>query len=173
MTAPGCLDPANCPVPRPGEVDLRRLRLSRLPEGTIFHTAYHRSHWPALFNDSGPGTARFSPINAAEVIVPTLYGAATQTVALLESCFHGVHEIGTKIISERLELATRGLVTLTAPIPLPLVDLSNDGLERIGMSRAHLVATTPEHYACTREWSAAFHARKIGGVMPVGVLWQS
>lgn len=173
MTAPGCLDPAHCPVPDPSNVDLRKLRLARLPEGLTFHTSYRRAHWPVLFNPPGAGNARFSPFAAAGPIVPTLYGAATQTVALLESCFHGVHEAGTKIISEALDLAPRGLVALTAPLSLPLIDLTNDGLARVGLTRAELVATTPEHYACTREWAVVLHGRRIGGVTPVGLLWQS
>lgn len=173
MTAPGCLDPASCQVPNPGNVDLRRLRLARLPAGVIFHTAYRRAHWPALFNPSGAGNARFSPVAAAGATVPTLYGAATQTVALLESCFHGVHGATTSTISEPLDLAPRGLIALDTPSPLQLIDLGDDALARVGLTRAQLVATTPEHYACTREWAVALHGRRIGGVAPAGLLWQS
>jgi RES domain-containing protein len=173
VTAPGCLDPAHCPVPNPDDADLRKLRLYRRPAGVTFHTAYRRSVWPALFNPSGLGNARFSPLAIGGHAVPTLYGASTQTVALLESSFHGVHEAGTKIISEALDLAPRGVVALTTPVSLPLIDLTNDGLSRVGLSRAQLVATTPEHYACTRQWSGALHGRRIGGVTPVGLLWQS
>lgn len=173
MTAPGCLDPASCQVPNLGDVDLRRLRLARLPAGSVFHTAHRRAHWPALFNPSGAGNDRFSPLPAGGATVPTLYGAATQTVALLESCFHGVHELATRIISEPLDLAPRGLVALSAPSSLPLIDLRNDALARVGLTRAQLVATTPEHYACTREWAVSLHGRLIGGVAPAGLLWQS
>lgn len=173
MTAPGCLDPVHCPVPRPSDVDLRKLRLARRPGGIAFHTAYRRTHWPALFNPSNRGNARFSPLDLGGTTVPTLYGAATLTVALLESSFHGVHEAATKTISEALDLAPRGVVTLTAPVSLPLIDLTNDGLARVGLSRSELVATTPEHYSCTREWAIALHGRRIGGVTPVGMLWQS
>lgn len=173
MTAPGCLDPPSCQVPDPGSVDLRRLRLARLPAGLVFHTAFSRAHWPALFNLSRAGNARFSPLAVDGATVPMLYGAATQTVALLESCFHGIHELVTRIISEPLDLAPRGLVALNAPLSLPLVDLRNEALARVGMTRAQLVATTPEHYACTREWAVVLHGRRIGGVAPAGLLWQS
>lgn len=144
-----------------------------MPEGSPFHTSYRRAHWPTLFNDSGAGNARFSPLTVDGAIVPTLYGAATQTVALLETTFHDVHQVGTRIISETLHLAPRGLVALTAPVDLPLIDLTNDGLARVGLTRSQLVATTPEHYACTREWAVALHGRRIGGVTPVGLRWQS
>lgn len=173
MTAPGCLDPASCTVPDVGDVDLRRLRLARLPKGAPFHTAYRRTYWPSLFNPSPAGNARFSPLVVDGVTVPTLYGAATQTVALLETCFHGVHEMATRVVSEPLDLALRGLVALSSPGSLPLIDLSDGGLDRVGMTRAQLVATTPEHYACTRQWAVALHGRRIGGVAPAGVLWAS
>ena len=173
MTASGCLDRASCPVPDPGDVDLRRLRLVRIPVGLVFHTAYRRAHWPARFNSSGAGNARFSRLSLPGSTVPTLYGAATQTVALLESAFHGVHERAMRAISEPLELATRGLVALSVPHPLSLIDLRDDALERLGLRRDQLVATTPEHYQCTREWAVALHGRRIGGVAPAGLLWQS
>lgn len=173
MTAPGCLDPVNCPVPDPQNMDLRRLRLIRIREGASLHTSYNRGRWPALFNDSGRGNARFSPLQIGGAVVPTLYGAATQTVALLETSFHDVHEAGTRIISESLHLEPRGVVALNAPESLPLIDLRDEGLDRIGLSRASLVATTPEHYACTREWAVALHGRRIGPIVPVGLVWQS
>ncbi len=175
MTAPDCPDPGRCPVPDPASVDLRRLRSLRLAEGTTFHTAYLRSRWPALFNDSGRGNGRFSPLASADGarVVPTMYGAATQTVALLETAFHDVHASTPRIVSERLHLARRGLVTLTVPSSLPLVDLTDDALDRIGLDRAQLVATMPQHSPCTREWAVALHARRIGSVVPAGILWQS
>jgi hypothetical protein len=154
-------------------VDLRRLRLARLPEATVFHTSYVRVRWPALFNTSGAGRTRFSPLWVDGVLVPTMYGAVTQTVALLETAFHDVHEMGTRIISESLHLAPRGLVALTAPVSLPLIDLTDEGLARVGLSRAQMVATTAAHYACTRRWAVALHRRRIGRATPVGLLWQS
>ncbi|MDZ4828381.1 MAG: RES family NAD+ phosphorylase [Actinomycetota bacterium] len=154
-------------------MDLRRLRLARLPEAATFHTSYVRSRWPALFNASGFGNARFSPLQTEGAPVPMMYGATTQTVALLETSFHDVHEMGTRIVSESLNLAPRGLVALTTPASLPLIDLTDEGLARVGLSRAQLVATTAAHYACTREWAVVLHARRIGPVVPVGLLWRS
>lgn len=173
MTAPGCLDPANCPVPDPERVDLRRLKLARVLEGATFHSSYARVDWPAIFNASGLGNARFSPLSVEGAITPTLYLAATQTVALLETSFHDIHESGTRIVSVSLHLASRGLVALTAPVSLPLIDLTDEGLARVGLTPAELVATTPEHYACTRAWAVTLYGRRIGPVTPVGLLWQS
>lgn len=154
-------------------MDLRRLRLARVAEAATFHSSYLRAHWPALFNASGFGNARFSPLQADGAVVPTMYGAPTQTVALLETSFHDVHQMGTRIISESLHLSPRGLIALTAPFSLPLIDLTDEGLDRVGLTRAQLVATTPEHSACTRQWAVALHGRRIGPITPVGLLWQS
>ncbi len=173
MTAPGCLDPTTCPVPDPGDVDLRRLRLVRLLEGSTLHTSYARRRWPALFNASGAGNARFSPLAIDSAIIPTMYAAVTQTVALLETSFHDVHQVGTRIISASLQLAPRGFVALTVPATLALIDLGNDGLANVGLTGSQLIATTPEHYACTRQWAATLHGRRIGPVVPSGILWQS
>lgn len=172
MTALGCLDPAGCPVPDPKGLDLRRLRLTHLPEGQTLHTAYARERWPALFNASGRGSSRFTPVTLGGRPVSTMYAARVQTIALLETAFHDVHQLGTKIISER-QLATRGLVAISAPERLSLVDLSDEGLARAGLARAQLVATTPQHYACTREWSVALHGRSFGRYKAAGLIWRS
>ena len=173
MTAADCLDPANCPVPDPWKTDLRRLRTVRVAAGTPLYTAYRLSHWPELFKRSGAGDARFSPLVVGDWPVPTLYLAATQTAALLESSFHEVHQSNARLISEALDLATRGLVALSAPVSLPLIDLRDDALATLGLGRSQLVATTPQHYACSREWAARLHTRRIGPVTPVGLLWRS
>lgn len=173
MTAAGCPDPARCPVPSPASVELRRIRIVWVVAGRPFFTSYRRKHWPALFNRSGLGSARFSPLNAAGNVVPTLYLARTQTVALLESSFHEVHQLTSRMISESVDLAPRGLVAVSAPDRLPLIDLTNESLDRLGLRRDQIVSTTAEHYVCTQDWAAALHGRKVSSVTPVGILWQS
>jgi len=135
--------------------------------------SYVRNHWPALFNPSGIGNARFSPLVVDGIVIPTMYAAAAQTVALLETSFLDVHETGTRIISEPLHLARRGIVALTTPVPLPLIDLGDQALGRVGLTRADLVATTAQHYACTRRWAVSLYRRRIGPAVPVGLLWRS
>jgi hypothetical protein len=165
VTAPGCLEPARCPVPDPADVDLRRLRLAHIPTGSTLHTAYVRRYRPALFTASGMGNSRFSPLVVDGRVIPTMYAAKTQTVALLETAFHDVHQAGTRIISEALQLATRGLVALTAPAALPLIDLTDEGLRRVSLTREQLVSTTAQHYACTRRWAVRLHRRRVGRVL--------
>jgi hypothetical protein len=181
VTAAGCADAANCPVPDPATVDLRRLRTVEIPAYQPFYTAYRSQHWPAVFNP-GVGDTRFAPLQGADgSAVATLYGAATRTVSLLENVFHEVHAGGGRLISTAVDLAGRGLVELRRPAPLRLIDLSDVALERLGLGipgyltvRSRLVATGPEHYPCTREWGRRLHARgKVGGHLPVGLGWRS
>lgn len=35
------------------------------------------------------------------------------------------------------------------------------------------MATTPQHYARTRQWAVALHGRRIGGITLVGLVWHS
>ena len=105
--------------------------------------------------------------------VPTMYAARVQTVALLETAFHDVHQLGVRLISERTQLATRGLVAISVPTRTSLVDLSDAALARVGVDRSQLVATSPQHYACTQAWAIALHERRFGGHLAAGLLWRS
>lgn len=175
MPGDACPDPGRCPVPDTGDVDLRRLRTVPLPGGDEWCTAYRRNHWPALFNASGLGNTRFAPLlDAADDPIPTVYVARRATVALLESAFHEVSPTGTRTVSLPVDIAPRGLATVRIPDGgVRLVDLTDDGLARLGMTRSQLTATGPEHYSCTRPWAAALHGRRVGASEPVGLIWES
>ena len=173
MTAPGCLSPASCPVPSPATVDLRRRRTAKWSAGTRVFTAFRHAHWPNVFNDSGLGSARFSPVaHPTGGPAATMYLARTATVALLETVFHDLHDAYPRLISEA-QLGTRGVVSLATPQPLVLLDLRDDALAVLGITREQLVATTPAHYACTRQWAERLLFRSVGGTRPAGLLWGS
>ena len=180
VTAPDCPDPINCPVPSPGEFDLRRLRTRRMDSDTHFFSAYRLKHKDQLFNP-GRGDSCFAPLSdGTDGFVPTLYGAMTRTTALLESVFHDVHTTGRRQIS-RYRLAGWGLAELSRREPLQLVtspskDWSTWGSSaQMGMRRGErLVSTTAAHYPCTRQWSERVHARgHIGRTLPHGIGWHS
>jgi RES domain len=174
VTAPGCPFPASCPVPGPSEVDLRHLRTVGLGAGRGHYTSSQSRYWPDLFNASGGGDSRFSPLTAGGTVVSTVYGARSQTAALLETVFHDIHgSVGSRIITH-LDLAGRNLVDFELPERLVLWDLRDEALERLGLQRSQLVSTTAAHYPCTRQWAEALHARKgRGRAQPVGLLWHS
>jgi hypothetical protein len=154
---------------------MRHLKTGHFDSGEPFFTAYSSAHWPSVFNASGRGDARFSPlVDTTDKVVPTLYGARTRTVALLETAFHEVHSGGARLISEATDLAHRGMVRLRMPERAPLVDLRDPALSQLALTRDQLVATLPLHYRCTREWAHALHARgHVGGALPAGIVWNS
>lgn len=171
MTAPGCPQPGACPVPTPpGRVDARRLRTTVWPTERPFFHVYALQRGCDGFNP-GRGDTRFAPIGAA-LPVPSLYGGADETVALLESIFHDVVSGAERLVYERM-LRGRGLAHLVPPRPIRLLDLRDDVLESIGLSRSDLITASAAHYGCTRAWAAWFHERRPGGHAPDGLLWHS
>ncbi len=173
MTAQGCLRPATCPVPSPSQVDLRRLRTAWMGPGSGYFTASWARHWPGLFNASGLGDARFSPLLGAGRPVPVLYAARSQTAVLLETVFHDIHATSDRLITP-LDLAGRNLLEFELPERLVLYDLRDGALTDLGLERRQLVSTSAAHYACTREWADALRARRgVGAAHPVGLLWCS
>lgn len=169
MTAPDCRAPHRCPVSDPGTIDLRRLHLVYLERGRTLSRVFETAHGLLGFNDSGRGDARFSPLAGRA----HLYAADTRTVALLETVFHNVHEGMPRLIYEATDLARRGLGRLVVDGRVPLVDLRDGALEHLGLERSQIVATTAAHYPCTREWVDVLLGRRIGGIAPLGLLWNS
>lgn len=53
------------------------------------------------------------------------------------------------------------------------MDLRDAELDRLGLERTSLVATTAEHYPCTRRVAASLHGTSVGGVLPQGLVWHS
>lgn len=173
MTAPGCLDPTNCPVPSPTPELLRSIRTHPVEAGEEFFTAFHTGH-PGIFNDSGRGDTRFAPVgDRAGVSVPTLYGSGSQTAALLETIFHDVHASVTPRLITKLSLSRRGLARLTFPGRVTLIDLRSPALLEMGIPESQLTTTAAAHYPCTREWASALLDRGVGQTRPVGIVWQS
>lgn len=169
MTADDCPDPGSCPVPDPTDVDLRRLRLAHLEPGRTLARVHPADHPAGRLNDRGRGDGRFSPLPGHR----HAYAGDTRTVALLETCFHNVHQSAPRIIYTATDLVNNALSTVTVTDRTPLVDLRDDQLDRLGLDRRQLVATTPAHYPCTRQWAVLLLQRRIGGVTPAGLIWNS
>jgi hypothetical protein len=169
VTAPDCRSPATCPVPDPGAVDLRRLRLAHLEPGRVLDRVFPTAHGVLGFNDSGEGDTRFAPLSG----MAHLYAGDTRTVALLETVFHNVHQAAPRLIFAATDLAGRSLGRVRVEARVPLVDLRDGALARLGLQRWQLTATSAAHYPCTRAWARVLSRRRIGGVAPRGLLWHS
>jgi hypothetical protein len=140
------------------------------PSGRPFHRVYRLRRGFAEFNP-GLGDTRFAPL-IYEAPVPTLYGGEDETVALLESVFHDVSLAADRIIYQAT-LRERGLAHLAARRDLRLIDLSDEALGELGLSRSQLVTSGPDHYACTRQWSRWLHEQRPEGEAPDGLVWHS
>ena len=168
MTAPDCPLNDACPVPDVDEVDLRRLRLAHLTPGEAWFQVHDQAYPPPAFNTSGRGDTRFAPL--AEV--GHQYLARRQTVALLETVLHDVHELADRIVYTATALDGRQLSQVHVTERLPLIDLRDPQLERLGIERG-LVTSSRAHYPCTRQWAARLIGRRVGGVQPAGWVWNS
>lgn len=168
MTGFDCPLKASCPVPDVEGVDLRRLRLAHLAPGEGWFHVHDQAYPSPAFNRSGRGDTRFAPLTG----VGHQYLARRQTVALLETVFHDVHELADRIIYTATELDGRHLSQVNVAERVPLLDLRDPQLERLGVERG-LVTSSRAHFPCTRRWAATLIGRRIGGVQPAGWVWNS
>lgn len=170
MTAPNCQNRNRCPVPDP--VGSTLLPTVALEPGTSLYTVYGLAWSHHLFNESGGGDARFSPIFDDGTPVAHLYGARNPVGALLETALHELRPASRRVPSSS-DLAGRGLRRFEAPKRLLLADLRDTALERIGLSRDQIASTSAAHYPCTREWAVRVRAMRPGGRPLAGILWNS
>jgi len=172
VTASTCPLPELCPVTDPSGLDLRNLHTIPAPQRGSHYSVYSIAHQGSLFNASGVGDTRFSPLFDRGRLVPTLYVASTRTAALLETAFHEVQPAGVAKISRATDLSGKGLRVLDLPAETRVIDLRDNRLHELGISRDGLVATSAAHYRCTREWAVRFR-RLARHPRPAGLLWQS
>lgn len=173
MTAPGCAEPASCPVPSPDDVDLRHLTSMVLPADTPLRRG-HKSRYapdqpvPATHALPDPtAMTRFAPVPGAL----HAYVARREIAALLESALHDLVPASPRIRWPQLAAWSLSHVTLRSSIRL--IDLRDDALAALGLDRLRLVATDPGHYPCTRAWADRLHGRHVGGKPTYGLIWHS
>lgn len=143
-----------------------------MPAGTTVYRGYDGVRG---YNDANPGygDTRFQPFDARDGHrVPAMYIAQTDTAALLETVFHEVHHLAARQIGQSTLLG-RVLAYLRVPQDLHMVDLRDPELARLGVARSELVATSAEHYPCTRRVAAALYERSVGATTPQGLIWHS
>lgn len=156
-----CPDEGGCPVP---PVDLAPWTKTVVAAGRSLFRCYEAARG---YDEPNPGygDARFSPFDSLDgQRVPTIYLAADDTAALLETVFHEVHHRAGRVIYQS-HLNGRLLAQVLVPKNLTLVDLRDAELARVRVARAGLVATSAEHYPCTRRWAQAFQATGAHGLI--------
>lgn len=156
-----------CPVPLPGPELLRRVRSRVIPAGMVLRRGHKVAHADPSAFVPGTGNTRFAPLDDARHV----YVAGTTFAALLESAFHDAAppapRIPVAVLSQWAE------VEVEVRDDVRLIDLRDPELDRLGIDRAELAATSAAHYPCTREWARALHGRRVGGHETHGLLWHS
>lgn len=167
-----CPDPANCPVP--SSVD--GWTHTEVVPGSRWYRVYDSRFGYDAFNP-GFGDTRFAPFDSTGFgdRVPTMYLAGSETAALVETIFHRV-DVVARAVGPTLptiyarHLREKLLAHVTCPQPLTVADLRDPALAALGLTRPQVVATSAEHYPCTRRLAREIHA-DVRGV--AGIVWNS
>lgn len=147
------------------------------PAGRVIHVIHDAAYEPESFN---PGVdaagalrnpTRFAPIrNRKGKVVPYLYGGETLDCAIFETVFHNVPIDAPDKFVDLDDFAGRAHGTVVPQRDLRLVDLTTDGLHRLKISKAELIASAPIDYPDTARWAEALH-QQFSDVD--GLVWMS
>lgn len=144
-------------LPLPGQT--LRLRYTTIEPGSLFHRFHLGDFHATVFNGTGNGRARFSPIRTADgAIIPTLYGAQTLHCAAMETIFRDLAHIPAPRHIDMRKFAGYVHSLVKVEKPLTLVDLTSKSLTALGMTRRDLIDTDGSHYPYTRQWAERIHA---------------
>jgi hypothetical protein len=156
-----------CPVP----AELDGWTTTTLdPDASYFRV--YASTWGHDEFNPGFGDSRFAPISPGNGARPlsSMYVAQTPAGALLETTFHELHHVAARSIFDR-ELHGMLLASMRLPRAANVIDLRDNELERLGLERSAVVATTAEHYPCTQALAAHLMASATDDVH--GIVWHS
>jgi RES domain len=97
-------------------------------------------------------------VNAAGVVIPTIYAGTTLDCALMETVFHDVPFVtGPKNWSKATHVAGKVYSQPSLRRNLALIDLSAVPLRKLGISRKDLIECDGSQYPETRAWALALH----------------
>lgn len=127
-----------------------------LEQGICLFRVHPKTFAATEFNPGKGLPGRFSPLNDLNGNnIPTLYAGSSNKSALAESVFRNV--VSTSPTITRLSLRNQLLSTIIPTRNLRLVDLSQNGLRRLGLKRNQLLETGQDSYAQTACWAKALH----------------
>lgn len=169
MTSEDCPFPTRCPVPDPTSTKASFSTVA-LDVGQPWFTVYETKFRSSLFNHSGIGNSRFSPLYDGTAPVGSVYLARQPVGALLETAFHEIRPTSDRRIS-LADLRGRGLRQVAISERILLADLRDPELVKNGLTRDALVSTSSAHYGCTREWAAEIRSDR--GRTLAGIMWHS
>ena len=101
---------------------------------------------------------RFAPIRDRKGrVVPYLYGGSSLDCAIFETVFHNVPIDAADKFVDLDDFANRAHGCLTPRRGLRLANLTTDGLHRLKLPKAELIASAPLDYLDTARWAEAIH----------------
>ncbi|WP_417657116.1 RES family NAD+ phosphorylase [Pseudidiomarina aestuarii] len=128
-----------------------------LQEGENIHRVHSTEFSETQFNP-GFGNARFSPIYDKDGNkIPTIYGAFTVEVALMETVFHDLPESTFGTTFNVKDFNGRSYSVIAAQNDLSLASVSDTGARHLGISEHDLIHSSAAHYSYTRQWAEAIH----------------
>ena len=147
------------------------------PAGQAIHVIHDVAFEPQSFNpgvDAGGALCnptRFAPIrDSLGRVVPYLYGGSTAACAIFETVFHNVAIDAPDKFVDLDDFASRAHGRIVPKRDLRLVNLTTDGLHRLKVPKAELIASAPIDYLDTARWAEAIH-HQFPGVD--GLVWMS
>lgn len=147
------------------------------PAGQVIHVIHDVAFEPEGFNpgiDAGGmlrNPTRFAPIRDVKGrVVPYLYGGSSRDCAIFETVFHNVPIEAPDKFVDLDDFANRAHGQIVPKRDLQLVNLTSDGLHRLKVPKAELIASEPIDYLDTARWAEAIH-HQFAGVD--GLIWMS
>lgn len=132
--------------------------------GQVIHVIHDAAFDPESFNPGidAAGTlrnpTRFAPIrDSAGCVVPYLYGGSSLDCAIFETVFHNVPIDAPDKFVDLDDFANRAHGRIVPNRDLQLVNLTTDGLHRLKVPKAELIASAPIDYADTARWAEAIY----------------
>lgn len=153
-------------IPDPSTMRVGKEAYVSLAAGVELHRIHPSIFLADQFNDSATGDARFSPLyNRSNVLIRTAYAAESFECAVCEVILRcpDVPPLDPRnglppfqIVYPR-DFAAYSHSILRTAAPLNLLDLTNAGQRKIGISHNALLAGPRSTYPATRSWAERIH----------------
>lgn len=154
-------------IPDPSTMRVGKEAYVVLGKDTELHRIHPAAFQAGQFNPTNTGDARFSPIHdTGGIIIPTIYAAQTFSCATCEIILRSPDTPPTHpktglptfqiVYPSDFQAYNHSIVRTTAE--LNLVDLTNSGQRKLGVSHNALLAGPRSTYPATRAWAERIHA---------------
>ena len=129
---------------------------ARLEVGRVLYRVHPHRFEATAFNPGRGAPGRFHPIRDRDgLVIPTLYAAGAEEVALAETVFRNVVG-GSRLLA--VHVSQNSLTKLKLRADLHVADLRGHGLKVLGLrNRSELLDCDDSQYDRTARWAEAIH----------------